>query len=260
MDSPVSPRLQWISALTGIPNPTAMNASAMKEPNTRATRGGAPNSWGDCDQRKINTVRPMNPNIEKKTRMNQTGRGSGRLGGFNIISRAAAGGQCEGEIISPARRVNYNFAPALPPDKCWFDSAPAAPTIASMNHEPSPEMVVQRQLDAYNARDVQGILATYAADAQQFEFPDKLLATGTDQLRERFAARFQEPNLHARLLHRTVVGTRVIDHEEVTRTFPEGPGTIQLVAIYEVRDGTIARAWFMNGPRNPQPAAAPSRV
>ncbi len=118
-----------------------------------------------------------------------------------------------------------------------------------MKESSEPCAVVQRQLDAYNARDVEGILATYAADAQQFEFPDKLLATGTAALRERFAARFQEPNLHAQLLHRTVMGNKVIDHEEVTRTFHEGPGKIQLIAIYEVQDGKIAKAWFMFGPK-----------
>ncbi len=116
-----------------------------------------------------------------------------------------------------------------------------------MNQPTDPVSVVQRQLDAYNARDVDAILTTYAADAQQFEFPDKLLATGTAALRERFAARFQEPNLHAQLLHRTVLGNKVIDHEEVTRTFPEGPGKIQLLAIYEVQDGKVAKAWFLSG-------------
>ena len=116
-----------------------------------------------------------------------------------------------------------------------------------MSENSSAEAVVQRQLDAYNARDLEGILATYAADAQQFEFPDKLLAAGTAALRERFAARFQEPNLHAQLLHRTVLGNKVIDHEEVTRTFPEGSGTIQLLAIYEVQAGKIAKAWFLSG-------------
>jgi hypothetical protein len=120
-----------------------------------------------------------------------------------------------------------------------------------MQESANPAAVVQRQLDAYNARDLEGILATYAADAQQFEFPDKLLASGTAALRERFAARFQEPNLHAQLLHRTVLGNKVIDHEEVTRTFPEGPGKIQLLAIYEVQDGKIAKAWFLSGVKMP---------
>jgi len=108
-------------------------------------------------------------------------------------------------------------------------------------------IVVQNQLDAYNARDVEKLVAIYAADAALYEHPDKLLARGTATLRERFAARFQEPNLHATLLHRIVAGDRVIDHERVTRTFPEGPGTIALVMIYEVKDGRITRAWTLSG-------------
>lgn len=109
-----------------------------------------------------------------------------------------------------------------------------------------PATVVQRQLDAYNARDVDAIVATYA-DAQQFEHPAKLLASGAAELRARFAVQFAEPNLHAELLHRAVAGNVVVDHERVTRTFPEGPGTLELVAIYEASGGKIARAWFIFG-------------
>jgi hypothetical protein len=64
----------------------------------------------------------------------------------------------------------------------------------------SPEAVVQRQLDAYNARDVDALIAIYAADPQMFEHPAKLLAKGSTALRERFLVRFKEPNLHAQLL------------------------------------------------------------
>jgi hypothetical protein len=112
---------------------------------------------------------------------------------------------------------------------------------------PAPAALVQRQLDAYNARDVDVLLATYAADARQFEHPDKLLDTGHVEMRPRFLARFEEPNLHARLLHRTVVGSTVIDHELITRTVPEGPGTLELVAIYDIRAGLIAEARFITG-------------
>jgi hypothetical protein len=112
-----------------------------------------------------------------------------------------------------------------------------------------PEAVVQRQLEAYNARDLEALVATYTEDAQQFEHPSKLLASGSAQLRERFAVRFKEPNLHAELIKRIVMGSVVIDQEKVTRTFPEGTGTIELVAIYEVKNGRIAKAWFISGPK-----------
>jgi hypothetical protein len=103
----------------------------------------------------------------------------------------------------------------------------------------SPAAVVQRQLDAYNARDVDALLATYAPDARQYEHPATLLASGADEMRARFALRFQEPDLHARLVQRVVMGNLVMDHEVVTRNFPEGKGWIELVAIYEVVDGRI---------------------
>lgn len=114
----------------------------------------------------------------------------------------------------------------------------------------NPAAVVQRQLDAYNAKDVEALVATYADDAELYEHPSTLLAQGSAALRARFAVRFREPNLHATLLNRVVMGDTVIDHEKVTRTFPEGPGTLELVMIYEVKAGRIARAWTKIGPRS----------
>jgi len=74
-----------------------------------------------------------------------------------------------------------------------------------------------------------------------------LLASGASALRERFATRFQEANLHAALLSRILMGQIVVDYEEVTRTFPEGTGKIRLIMIYEVQSGRIARAWSIAG-------------
>ncbi|HYG34940.1 MAG TPA: nuclear transport factor 2 family protein [Clostridia bacterium] len=112
-----------------------------------------------------------------------------------------------------------------------------------------PEQVVQRQLDAYNARDVEALIAIYADDAQMFEHPAKLLASGSAELRERFVARFKEPDLHAALRERIVMGNIVVDHEDVTRNFPEGKGKVELIMIYEVQNGRIAKAWSIVGPK-----------
>jgi hypothetical protein len=74
-----------------------------------------------------------------------------------------------------------------------------------------------------------------------------LLASGSAAFRERYIARFQEPDLHASLLKRIAMGNVVIDHEEVARTFPEGPGKIALIMIYAVQNGRIAKAWSITG-------------
>lgn len=120
----------------------------------------------------------------------------------------------------------------------------------------TPVEVVQRQLDAYNARDIDALMAVYADDAQLSEHPATLLASGAAALRERFSARFQEPNLHAILLARIALGDTVIDHERVTRTFAEGPGTLDVAMIYEVRQERIVRAWSIAGQKNLQVASS----
>ncbi|RNF31814.1 steroid delta-isomerase [Massilia aurea] len=112
---------------------------------------------------------------------------------------------------------------------------------------PSPLAVVQAQLDAYNAKDLDALMATYAPDAQQFALHGDLLARGHDQIRPRYEMRFAEPDLHARLLSRTVLGNFITDLEIVTRNFPEGKGTIEMLCVYEVVEGRIVRASFAAG-------------
>lgn len=107
--------------------------------------------------------------------------------------------------------------------------------------------VVQRQLDAYNRRDLAALLACYAEDAVQYEFPGRPLAQGRAAIAERMAARFQDPRLHARLRQRSAMGRElVIDEEEITRCGADGGAAqrVGLVAIYRVRQGLIREAVF----------------
>ncbi|WP_109126642.1 nuclear transport factor 2 family protein [Dyella sp. C11] len=110
-----------------------------------------------------------------------------------------------------------------------------------------PAAVVQRQQEAYNRKDVDAWLATYAPDAEQHVLHGERLARGQDELRQRILVRFAEPDLHARLVSRTVMGALVVDLEEITRNFPEGRGTVEMLCIYEVAQGRIVRASFATG-------------
>ena len=123
----------------------------------------------------------------------------------------------------------------------------AAAHLASA--ETTAESVVQAQLEAYNARDIDAFIATYADDVKLFEFPNKLLSEGTADMRERYGKLFKDERLHATIVKRIALGNTVIDHERVRVTLPQGPGTIEAVAIYEVRDGKITAVWFRYGER-----------
>ncbi len=114
-------------------------------------------------------------------------------------------------------------------------------------HNADAAWPVQKQLDAYNARDIDGFMQWWAEDCEYYEFPARLLARGKAAVRARHLARFEEANLHGRLVHRMSVGDVVVDHETVVRSFPEGPGEVDVIAIYEVAGGKIAKAWFKMG-------------
>lgn len=109
------------------------------------------------------------------------------------------------------------------------------------------EAVVQRQLNAYNARDIDAFMACWAADAKIYAHPDTLLADGAAAIRARHETRFREPNLFGRLIQRMSAGNTVVDREVVTRTFPEGPGQVDVIAIYDLTGGKITCAWFAMG-------------
>ena len=111
----------------------------------------------------------------------------------------------------------------------------------------SPIEVVQRQLTAYNAKDMEAWLSTYAVNAKQTTLHGELIAQGHEEMRSRIISRFSEPDLAARLLSRTVMNNIVVDFEVVTRNFPEGPGTIEMICIYEVVNGLIQNASFALG-------------
>ena len=119
-----------------------------------------------------------------------------------------------------------------------------------------PEAVVQRQLDAYNARDIDAFVACYGGDAtlqplnaerptprQRLAAARARLFGSRDRIRRIYGQIFDEsPQLHAQVLSRVIQGDYVIDREYVTGQ-PRGP--FIAVAIYEVRDGLIVRVWFI---------------
>ncbi len=110
-----------------------------------------------------------------------------------------------------------------------------------------PKDIVARQLHAYNARDIEAFMAEWAEEAEYFAHPATLLARGKTEIRARHIERFREPDLHGTLLGRVGVADMVVDHEVVTRNFPTGRGKVRVIAIYQIVNGRIARAWFKQG-------------
>jgi hypothetical protein len=110
----------------------------------------------------------------------------------------------------------------------------------------SPQDPVQRQLDAYNAHDLERFLAEYTDDVQVFRPPGaEPVLSGKRAMGEHYASkRFNLPDLHARLVNRMVAGNTVVDHEEITGL--PGEPLRAAIAVYRVDDsvGRIDTVWF----------------
>ena len=109
----------------------------------------------------------------------------------------------------------------------------------------TPAAVAQRQLDAYNARDLEAFLAVYAPDCTVRSFPSgEVLSEGLEAMRARYGALFRDhPTLHCRLLARVEHEVFAIDHEQVDGL--RESEVVHAVAMYEVRDGLIQNVWFL---------------
>lgn len=110
-----------------------------------------------------------------------------------------------------------------------------------------PVQLIQQQLDAYNSKNVIAWLSCYHPDAVQLDFDGTVLARGHDEMQQRISVRFAEPDLHAQLLNRMVMGDWVIDHELIQRNFPQGRGQVELLCSYQVKQGLIVKALFQLG-------------
>ena len=107
----------------------------------------------------------------------------------------------------------------------------------------SPKVIVQKQVEAYNARDIDAFMDTYAENIKLYNYPNVLFQDSKEKMRARYTSQFENtPDLHCEIKNRIVVGNKVIDEEYVRMNGVY----ISAVAIYEVENGKIVKVTFMD--------------
>ncbi|MGV6831591.1 MAG: nuclear transport factor 2 family protein [bacterium] len=115
------------------------------------------------------------------------------------------------------------------------------PTQEGANQE-SVEGIVQKQLDAYNSRDIDAFMATYSNDIKLYNYPNELRTEGKEAMRKSYQSWFDSAtDLNAKVEKRIVIGNKVIDEENVTARGQQ----FHAVAIYEVENGLITKVTFI---------------
>lgn len=108
-------------------------------------------------------------------------------------------------------------------------------TTVSLSAQMTPEEVVQKQLETYNNRDIDGFMSVIDQNVTLHDFSTgEITLKGFDACKKVYAALFEtSPKLHSKILTRTIFDNKVIDHEYITgRKGSDTP--IELVLIYEV--------------------------
>ncbi len=114
--------------------------------------------------------------------------------------------------------------------------------IANQASNTNPELIVNKQLNAYNTKNIDAFMATYTQDIKLYDYPDTLSSSGQDTMRNSYADWFKRANgLNAKVIDRIIIGNKVIDKEIVTFNNQ----TIYAIAIYEVDNGLIKSVTFL---------------
>jgi len=107
----------------------------------------------------------------------------------------------------------------------------------------NPAEPVQRQLEAYNAKDLERFVAEYTEDVQVFRPPKfEPVLSGKKAFAEHYGKnRFTLPSLHAEVVNRIVAGNKVADHERISGL---QEGIVEAIVVYEVVEGLIRTVWM----------------
>ena len=110
------------------------------------------------------------------------------------------------------------------------------------------EQVVQRNLDSYNQRDIDGFMSSLASTIEVFGFAQsEATMIGADQVRAFYTSLFeQSPKLCSTILKRIVIGNKVIDHEHITGRNGLAE-VVELVLVYEVNEDKISKITVIRG-------------
>lgn len=102
------------------------------------------------------------------------------------------------------------------------------------------EALVQGQLEAYNARDIEKFCTYFHPQVTAYRLgSDTPICTNMEEFRKLYGEKFKNtPDLHCTLVSRIILKNRIIDEESVA------PSGSHVAAIYDFQDGLIKDIYF----------------
>jgi uncharacterized protein (TIGR02246 family) len=107
--------------------------------------------------------------------------------------------------------------------------------------------VVDAQLKAYRARDVELFLSHYADDASVVTFDGTAMFADKQALREQYGKLFADsPDLSVTIANRMTAGDFVVDEEQLSGFhFGDMPTEMTALTVYRVTNGKISKLMLL---------------
>ena len=99
--------------------------------------------------------------------------------------------------------------------------------------------IVQKQLEAYNRRDIDSFISFYSTGITINRLSGEVILEGMKAFRQRYLERFNNPRLHCAIENRMVFGNTVIDYEKIEGI--DSTGAYEVIVIYEISGEKIIR-------------------
>lgn len=104
--------------------------------------------------------------------------------------------------------------------------------------------IIDLLVDAYNASDARAFAELFEENATVYEHPGLLTQQNREEIFQYYAVLFSKyPLNRTEVVHRIVIGNRIIDHERVRRSPEVAP--FEVLTIYEMGAQLIKRVDFV---------------
>ena len=112
----------------------------------------------------------------------------------------------------------------------------------SAQKEFTAAQVVEENLSFYNQRNLEGFMSSFSDKITLYAYDNDIpVAKGREAIKTLYSKLFEEsPNLHSTILHRAVIGNKVIDHESIVGRKGKNEA-VEMVIVYVVENQKIVR-------------------
>jgi hypothetical protein len=104
-------------------------------------------------------------------------------------------------------------------------------------------LTINRQLKAYNSKNLEEFIVNFSEDIKVYEFPEKLLYEGKDQFRLFYSQRFLYSNLLNCIINNRIILNEIIVDHEIIHGIIENP--VEVIVLYSFKNNLIFRIDFL---------------